>query len=444
MSFKLDLIKLARAKIVITKIAHAKTAFGPANIMPAAQTGLSVPGFNKPVYNPIANPIGMPKTGPKVNNSIGMPKPAPAINQSPGLAKTPGVPQGLGAHNMFGLQGNLTPQEIGTHPLFPMVAPMAMQMGGFAGLGALASIFGKDKGKNIATLTQGPDPVTKQADDKPQGLFFGDDSELTHHNLFNTANQPNPEQPAIPAPAAPPAPQTPETNVYNPFNISGFKPAAPEPQGVGFDRVRQNLGTIVPQLAWQLPALHYGEKALNTGLSRLYGMPVSQYIGTRMAKPLAHAARAANKVPFVGGLWGAPINAGIEALQLANSGAFGSDEAWNKNLEHFRNEVTPNGKWLDADAPPGISEITSGLNASMNPIRSSALLARDVPELIHGSDRRESLKANKEKAYRTENDAWKIQRKSLADLKERVAKYGIDSLSRGERIDYQTWLNRLR
>lgn len=169
------------------------------------------------------------------------------------------------------------------------------------------------------------------------------------------------------------------------------------------------------------PLVRAGSGEIASNIARRWAPKAVAPVAGMAASGLGRASGA------LGGPWFVPISAGFEGVDILRHGY---------DLNRFRNLVRPDNTVLGVQSTPFLSYAGSSLNASMNPIRSAHLLAKDTNDLINGEYSVKKVNdANTETNERVQDNVEKMR----ARLDNKVRAFGYDSLSDAERRDRRTW-----
>jgi len=139
--------------------------------------------------------------------------------------------------------------------------------------------------------------------------------------------------------------------------------------------------------------------------------------------------RLARMGSAIGGPWFAPLSVAFEGYDIAQHGY---------DLDKYRKTVTPDNTVLGAETHPVISYLGSAFNAASNPIRSSHLLYNDVKDLGFGEN---SIFNIHGQSAKLDEGMANVIGNLRNRLESKIRYSGYNSLTPGEKRDYQNYAN---
>lgn len=398
MNFKLDLFKLAAARIMLQKQA-------------GLMDGAGVPGSNK-MPSPLPTmPAPKPYTTAKSLESK-LDKPAPQANLSATISQ-PNNNFMDGIQNTF---GNQKPEGIAGMLGMPLIGDLAksfLGMTGGAGLGFLTSFLGKDQGRNWNALTHGENGLFKK------------ESGFTDINSLDKVDTPlNSSESLILN-----APKTTNHQIETLSKLPAYL-AADKAMHYGFDKALFNPATrkVAPNFFKNIPT----EVAVSNVLSKA-----------------APELNAATKLPGIGKLLRAPLGPATVPINMAFEGYDIYNNGYNPTGPEYRQSVSVD----NTLNPLGLHEFETGaapsylgaaFNAWANPIRSTDLLARDTKHFFTGDEKLDALRDIYNKTFELNNNYLQSAAKRIADYEQKArAAGGEHRLTPGEQTDLTKWRNDL-
>lgn len=208
----------------------------------------------------------------------------------------------------------------------------------------------------------------------------------------------------------------------------------------GLDALRYQTGNIL--------ATYKPYQWLNRGLDKAFirgplqhtGDVFSRWGGSRAGKALTDTTVPRLLGKGIGGLaratgpWATPINAVLEGYDIAKNGY---------NEDEHRHNVTPDDTILNGmKVHPAVSYAGSAFNAWSNPIRSTAMLTKDVNEFTGNGSRPSLYQTFAKQGPQLDRQTDKTVMNSLEKLKNKMQLVGWSNLTPGEKQDLHNWNKR--